>query len=422
MKFSISQFYPCSKVELGSELYYICELGKYLKEDGHALSLDGISLSSELRVSKYWNYLYVAYVNGWVTDLDIDFGLSPNTLSLRGVRNILITEDSVEYDFEEQTKRRNDYEYSVFTPERKQVVFFSKSDDLWTFSRLEDSLSNSINLQSLKNDYSSQSWVSLTAYVAVHRSLHDSPKALSLVLTSDYTMCSLSFADMTLLLEETDALNGWCFTDIGLDTKFSYESWWFKHNDRGYLSRFYTAVEKLAEFKKLGFYEGDVVFLYERDKCQQLNKVKSVSSCNYAIIRSVDDTGLVLDVFYTTNTRYGEQVRFDSFPESLQAMYVDSSYKECRHSIKSISWLSIGVEYMLFDESFFISRIDDKVDCLTIQAMSSTLEEREFNLDCVNAIYWLFKDHSIEFNEDAYRKKYLKHSTAMYDLFLEGKL
>lgn len=421
MKFSVSQIYPCSKVELGSELFYLCELGKYLQCNGHVLSLDGLVFNPVLTKSKYWNYLQVAYTNGWVVDMPKIFKESTTPVILSEVKNILLVEEPVPWDEVDFKRRRDDLEYNTYTPIKKQVVFTLKDKQIWEFSKSSDGSDNTINLQSLKDDLVSQSWVSLVAYVAINRLLTGTPKALSLVIPADYTMCSLSFADMTLLLEETDALNGWCFADVGSDIRFSYEGWWFKQYDRGYLSRYYTPKEKQSEFKKLGFYEGDVVFLYTRDKCQVLNRVKLVTSCNYAIIKEVNSMGIVFDVYFTRNTKFGESLKFESFPDELKKLYFTTSYMDVRHSIKAIPWESIGVEYMLFDEEYFISSID-KNDVLEIQDVSSSLEECTFTLDCVNAIYWLFKDHEVDFDEDSYRKKYFKGVKPMWDMFKEGTL
>ena len=89
MKFSVSQIYPCSKVELGSELFYLCELGKYLQCKGHVLSLDGLVFNPVLTKSKYWNYLQVAYTNGWVVDMPNIFKESASPVMLSEVKNIL---------------------------------------------------------------------------------------------------------------------------------------------------------------------------------------------------------------------------------------------------------------------------------------------------------------------------------------------
>ena len=420
MKFSVSQIYPCSRVELGSELFYLCELGKYLQCNGHVLSLDGVTFSPVLLKSRYWSYLQVAYTNGWVVDMPKLFKESPTPVVLSDVRNILIVEEEVSWDEEDFKKRKDDEEYNTYTPQRKQVIFTQKNDQVWEFSNSDVSIENSVNLRSLKNDLVSQSWVSLVAYVAINRLLTDIPKALSLVIPLDYTMCSLSFADMTLLIEETDALNGWCFADVGSDNRFSYEGWWFKQYDRGHLSRYCTPKEKQAEFKKLGFYEGDVVFLYTRDKCQVLNRVKLVTSCNFAIVKEVNKMGIVFDVFFTRNTRFGEALKFQSFPAELKNLYFSDSYMNCRHSTKAIPWEDLGVEYVLFDEEYFISSIE-KNDVLEIQD-SYNLTEVSLTLDCVNAIYWLLKDYDIEFDDEAYRKKYFKGAKPMWDMFKDGTL
>ena len=61
---ALSELYPASEIKLGSELYYVCEFGKYLTTHGYQLSLDGVSMHRVLRNSRFWGYLGVAIYNG----------------------------------------------------------------------------------------------------------------------------------------------------------------------------------------------------------------------------------------------------------------------------------------------------------------------------------------------------------------------
>ena len=133
-----NSLYSTSKVSLGSELFYICELGKYLNQNGHQLSLLGVSLVPELRNSRFWEYLRLAVDRGWLTDVDVpnvDLAVSlGNPIRLDNVLNVLITENKVEYDKADFKRRLSDEIYNQSEPKLLQVAFKSKDDKKWCWT------------------------------------------------------------------------------------------------------------------------------------------------------------------------------------------------------------------------------------------------------------------------------------------------
>ena len=117
-KIHISQIYSASKVTLGAELYYICELGKYIATRGDKLSIKGIILSSELRKSPVWEYFRLAVKQEWIIDsglcdADIISVMHPLSLNEDEVTNIILTTDAVPFDKEDYNKRQTNLEYAV---------------------------------------------------------------------------------------------------------------------------------------------------------------------------------------------------------------------------------------------------------------------------------------------------------------------
>ena len=95
----ISQFYPCTKVNVSVELAYIVEVSKYLHDKGMVLSLDGILFEEDLIESRFWDYFRMGVSEGWIIDVDCDMFIPidiqfPIDYSVK-LRNILIVEDEV---------------------------------------------------------------------------------------------------------------------------------------------------------------------------------------------------------------------------------------------------------------------------------------------------------------------------------------
>lgn len=425
----LSQFYPCSKVTLGSELYYICELGKYLGDYNKCLSIDGIILDNILRKSRFWDYMRVAVKNGWLVDVGIDkFELDitvQNQINLKDVRNIHITTDEVKFDREDLQKRQEDVYYDWMTPKEVQVSFLLQSKQYWAWELNGDGGAGfGMNQRGLNVKNASQSWVTLTAYVAVHRLMTGEPDEFWVKFnTAIMSNKQLSVVDIMLLAEETDALNGWF--NYTLDAPNSlvlhcgYEAWWYKGYEQGYLRREYFRDEKRKYFFDLGLKLNDVVLLYERKSCQKANYIKEIDNMHFAIVREVSKLGVTLEVVNNKKTRFGYELGFSHFKKSVQEMYKGGTgYKDYRKTMKNFSWSDIGMNYMMYSEQYFITplQLEDTV------ALDVTNGESEdyIILDEANAIYWILKDYGVEFNEEHYLETYFKDKKTAYERYMNG--
>ena len=66
----INNFYNCDKIDLACELFYVCELGKYLSyNNSMKLSLKGVKLDKVLLKSNIWFYLCLAIYESWVIEV-----------------------------------------------------------------------------------------------------------------------------------------------------------------------------------------------------------------------------------------------------------------------------------------------------------------------------------------------------------------
>lgn len=137
----ISQFYPCSDVKDACELYYICELGKYLHFNyNEQLSIDGVVLHEVLASSILFDYFRLAIDEGWVTQANWGYSSlevtaeNPLIADTRLVRNVLFTTEDVAFDREDKRKRDEDFLYAYRTPILTQVSFEDQNDEQWLWS------------------------------------------------------------------------------------------------------------------------------------------------------------------------------------------------------------------------------------------------------------------------------------------------
>lgn len=426
----ISQFYPCSKISIASELFYICELGKYLSDYNKCISLDGVILDNVLKSSRFWDYLRVSSSNGWVTDLGLSqSGLEisiQNPVSLETVKNIHITEDEVKFNKSDSRKREEDLMYKWTTPQDVQVFFTSKSDDTWIWTIKGNSFEEEmVNSKSLNSLLPSQSFVSLTAYIAVKRFNTGVPNKFVIKFDS-VILCrnKLTTSDILLLANETDALDGWFFLYLEASEQVKlqtgYEAWWYKGYEKGFLRREYSTQEKLSYLNKLGIKVGDVVCLYERRVSQKSNSIKSIENFHMAIVEGFDSECLDLRVIHTKKTKHGWDKWFDNLTMAVKQMYCgSSSYKDFRSSVKGYEWRNLGLEYLMSSEQFFITPLQNN-DSLVLDVTDGVRQET-YNFSDVDAIYWILKDYNINFNEEHFLSQYYNGTEPAYTRYMRGE-
>lgn len=434
----LSQIYPCDEITLGTELGYICELGKYLFASNYQLSLTNIPLGQELTKSTYWNYFILALKNGWVlSEMSECIDLSEvDELDFRNLANKLFqyvgSKDALS-DFKKEvfnlSKLSSSSDTYIIEPLRlvKEPLYLDKnSPEEWVLdtSKIPNWYSTQF-LFSIKNTQASQAFMSVIAYVQVQRFLTGFPKKFTIKIDESFSRLQLSLVDIVLLYEETDSLNGWCDLEFesNIDLQASYEAWWYKNFQLGYCRREYTVEEKLDLLSKLDIKVGSVVFLYTRDKCQVENFIKSIVECNLCVIRSIHKTkGIELELLYNVDTKVGEQTVFKGYTTAVRGMFDPDNIGKVRHSTKKFDLYCIGVEGLLYGEEFFIST-PDKEDYLPITVQDyDTDSVCKILLNTSQACYWLLKEYGISFDESSFKKSYLSTEKCAYDLYQDKLL
>lgn len=400
-KIHISQFYAISKVTTGSELYYICEIGRYLKNRGMIVSLEGVFIESLVKNSQYWDYFRYAVDNDYVCDVNI----KDENFTIRG-----------EYDFNISRIFTTD-----LSEDGKRPVFTSYGEgDTWLWTLGGTCEYDRIHHTKIINGTNrSQALTSLVASVAVNRLLTGTPKTLILDLSSEVVDIEDAVCDLMLLDCKTDALNGWVTLNIEGDlTKLSYDAWVYEAMDKGFMREFVPTTKKIKYFKENGFGVGDVVLLYHRSSGTSR---RAISNCKIAVIKNVDRNRILLEVINTKETRLAVTKRYEALDDDVKMLYLGDSYLRFEKTTLPLDWLDFGVDVMLYQEDYFITDLnrDDSVGVW----LDNDSEEAYIEMDAVEAIYSILKDREVDFNEERYISKYYEDGKIpVYTRFMRGEL
>lgn len=435
-KIHISQFYPCSSIELACELYYVCELGKYLQFNyGDCISLDGVLLNSNLNKSPLWDLFRLSVDKGWVVDSAVnedELSISvqnPLEMDMQKVRNVLYVLNEVPFDRNEYNMRRDSLEYAFCNPEKLQVSFEVLSDEYWLWSiNGKDGKNFVVNNKSMSGNLASQSWLSLIAMVAVTRLKTGKPNNLLLKFSKQTTYNVMALSYIMLLDDKTNCLHGWCHYNID-DTvtnqellQLGYTSWYAEGKDKGYLSRWYSGKEKVEYLKHLDIREGDLVMFYERYKAQKANYIKSIASCHLAKVLSINSRGISLELINTVKTKFQGKEDFDDKTIVVKKMFLGNKpYEVFNTSVSNLDINDCGVEYMMYLEKYFIVPLD-KTDDLKIMRVTDGVRKDTLRLEQNDAVYWILKDYDYEFNEERFLEKYFPNSEPAYTRYMRGEV
>lgn len=421
----ISQFYSCSRVTLASELFYICELAKYLAIDedkftiqnlpseecstGVVLSLDGVILDSILENSQIWSYFRMMVSKGYIVNVNAN-GLEVNCqspISYEDLRlvNAFYTLNKVNSSAD-ANKRNIDAEYNLREPLKLQVALETVGTTLvWNYVV---NGSSSINCDSFNRPRTQYLWLSLIAMVAVKRIYSDVQFDFRIEFVNDVLSNTNSVSYVLALYESSNCFKGWfsfSLSSVNNERKLQlpYYAWYQIGKDKGYLSSEYSNPNKLQYMKELGINVGDFVFLYKRNREQIYNHVKTIDKCSLARVDSISRTEIGFTLINTMKTKEQAKLDYENLSDVSKQLYGDRKLWEEFHTSNCvIELVECGVEYMMFDEEYFILPLESTNDFKEVHISPTelvTLPQNEF-------IYWVLKDYDA-FDNEEHEKKFI---------------
>lgn len=431
----VSQFYSCSKVKLASELYYICELGKYsFIEHGKPVDTQGVVLHSVLKKSKLWEYFRMAVSNGWVVNAgvsDEEFPVSkehPLDLDKSVYRNMFLTTEAVGYDADETIKRSQNADFDLRTPVKSQVSFERMEPSLWLWTASGAGGNGfSANNNSFNNNSADMAWVSLVAMVAVHRLFTKIPDKLAISFSDNNLINAMALSHFLVLDSMTQCFRGWVhytFDDYVAENKklqLSYYAWYSIGREYGMVDRWYNGKEKLRYLRRLDVEPGDIVLYYERDPAQKANYIKSIAGCCVARVVKVNNRDIELELIHTIMPKFAGKEAFDDHSMSVKMLYSDSKpYETLRLSRVKHAMADIGIEYMLYSEYCFIVPLSQAMDVVATRVSDGTRTDTLL-LDQNNLIYWILEDYGYQYNKQRFLDRYFSQAEPLRDRYLRGE-
>lgn len=392
-KVHISQIYPTTEVHLGSELYYLCQLGFYLRKYDKELDLDGVVFNSILQKSDFWNYFQHMVREGYIVGTNLIN--IPQYIDISGI----FTKD--------------------LTLPENEPVFKEKTDAKWYWTvegnNSSDGTKNDIRLN---GSLRSQAFVSMAAMVAVHRFMTGKPEKLVLSFSSWVTYQEMGVADIMLLYEETGALNKWVQMKIDEELKAAFEAWFYERQQKGYFKGPIASKDKLQYLKNEGIGVGDPVFFYVRDNKRKNDIAKPILDCHVGIIRALSAESITVDVILVKETKYTCHKIYEAYSDEVKALFDYHDPSEHRQIVRTerLNLLDVGVDSLMYKEEYFISSVN-KQDEVVLEDKGLDGGDCSFALNPQQATYWLLKDWGIEFNDQKYIRTYLKEGQAVYDIY-----
>lgn len=430
----ISQIYSCSEVSHGSELYYICELGKYsMLNYSEPLSLKGVVIQDVLNDSEIWQFFRLAVYKGWlvdVCDLGNSFAISdafPLRRDLQSIVNLHLTLNKVEPDAQDIKNRAADIDYAYDTPKRAHVGVKSMEGDEWVWHI--DGNGDFVDNNSLFNrSRGDQTWLSFLAMLAIQRFHKGYPKAIKLEITNQVVLEPRSMSYLLDLLDSSTCFTGWVrlvwSENITVEKKLQlgYVAWYTVGRDRGLCKRFYNGVEKFRYMQEeLDLRVGDLCLFYTRNKEQRNNYMKSIDSCHIAKITRLTKTEIGFELINTMRTYYHGKKDFYNHPTAIQFMYTEKKpFEALNTSTRDYSLADIGVGYLLYGEQFFIVPLDFADDTHDAWVSNSNGEDHLL-LPQNDFIYWVLEDYDYEYNKDRFLKRYFSHRDPARTRYLRGE-
>lgn len=435
MSVHVSQFYSCSKVKFASELYYICELGKYSTiEHNQPVDLQGVALTAGLKKSLLWDYFRMAVAEGWLVNTgvaDEELAITaqnPLALNSSNYRNQLMALGAVDYDAEDARIRREDPDYDLKTPVKSQVSFEEMEPSRWFWSAKGASGKGfSVNNKSLNHNFANMAWPSLVAMVAVHRLFEKEPTRLEIHFSGNMLINSMALSYFMTLDMMTQCFKGWVSYEFDntvpqkTQLQLSYFAWYSMGREFGMLDRWYNGREKLQYMKQLGLAPGDIVLYYEREPEQKMNYIKSIAGCYVAKILKVNSRDMELELIHTAMPKFAGKEHFDDHTMAVKMMYAENKpYETLRTSKVTVSMADIGVEYMLYSEYYFIVPLNHAEDTIATR-VSDGVRQETLLLDQNNLIYWILEDYGYTYNKERFLSRYFSNVEPVRDRYLRGE-
>lgn len=382
----ISNIYVCTEINTPSELLYIAEIAKYLKECDEELSLEGVIISENCIGTEYYKYM--------------------QSMNIAGI------------PYRELENARDFYVESLSD---KDIYYAEKTPTEWVFD-YDGKGRKPQNSKYFKGLLASKAYVSLIAMITVNKLMFGSPKLLRL----DFTQANVCFTknydrwdilDLWLVLKRTNALESWVQINLpeipSALAQLNYEAHTHELQTLGGMKDFVGVKKKIDCYRK-NFKKGDIVLLYKKsDRGSKNDIIKSIASCQIARIEQATNSKIELTIFNVHNSSLSAKKYFDSLPDKVREMYGDNAHLKVHEQRIILDWLDVGIGDCVFAEEYIVTDLDCD-DKASLWFTNKRGEEVLLELNNADAIYAILCDRGIPFNRERFEKLYFSDVPSVY--------
>ena len=426
-----------TQIDTIGELYFVCELGKFLYcEYGEVLDLEGVTINEELTTVAMWDCMRIAYYNKYIVGIDIDEDLleldfqTPLILKPSEFSNLMFTLDEVVADPEDRNRRTVDQTYDLLTPKKARIAFEQMTDDYWVWSFRGKVtadpifyINNETFYRVAKKMSITQTWVSLLAWVSAHHIMKNNPQVFIMLIQYGDDL------EERILDYILDVINKYSdFFDSWFEIKFhaedfmeekrleaEYKAWYRIGRDLNYTKDKCTISEKLHQLKKADIEVGDVVLVYTRQDYVG-EKGRGIETCNMGVVKDITPHGIYVTHIYNHKTYEQSVVEWEQKPFAVQQFYgFQMPFSTLNSRVDYYQMVDIAIGNHIYTELNFIVDLNGASD-ETQQTVLVNGQRKVVYMEQNDLIYWILKEHKVQFNEDKFLEKYFysKNKTPLW--------
>lgn len=188
------------------------------------------------------------------------------------------------------------------------------------------------------------------------------------------------------------------------------------HKQFGHMITTSDSIEKRNWLNEHDVKSGDIVLLYEIGKGNNIS-TRELTSCRIAIVNSVNEFNVGLDIIGTTELILTqiERVSHTEFSGKTKEDY-EGFYRRS----ETISYTSLGIEYLTCDEDnmLMLPMADDiSSQLMILPGDNGEWELKHVILDTLETIYAVLENRGIKYNKERFLNKYFAGRVPFYERF-----
>lgn len=369
---------PCKTLLSGTELLLVSYLQYYLvQETGKMLTLGTTTVDARLLKSVYFYKLMLSSVDMPLYN-DLDY------------------------------KECTDAE--IFEGDTYGVVMAEKTSSRWVYNI---STNATINHSIMNKDTKSTAYVNLLANMIVNN-YKNKNHAVLYINNTGYSPQPFEFVDLTILQEYG---NKWVDSSMlciqsRREDNFSFETFVSFYRQLGVMRYEGYSLKQKYNFAARNFIVGDVVFLYTRNKAGSRKNPKDIREligCYPAVIRNISGHKISIEYYPYFDNKLTRKKEMEQAEQTNRVVQNAGEYRKFYSRKADYLWSDLGIDVLTGGEINFIFRVLPS-DGLYLWMFDGNEDVRVWH-DSINAIYSVFKDRGVEFDEKRYFSRYMGVNT-----------